>query len=125
MIFRNISDDTVLTALQCAEIGDNRPPVVNGENRALSHHGVFAMRNGVENFAVSHSTNPIVLERNNGGEAVLFGNAVTSAGGTMTHGAGNIETLLTAFHQCRRNFDREAGAPDESRHREFEGNPHD
>jgi hypothetical protein len=55
------------------------------------------VRDGVKDFAVGHLANAIVLQTHHRRQAVLFGDPVSLRRGAVAHGAGDVETLLTAF----------------------------
>jgi hypothetical protein len=71
---------------------------LHNDVRPVSHHCVFAVGDRIENFAFGHLTDSVVLKRNHGREAVLFGDPVALSGGAVTHCASDIETLLSALH---------------------------
>src|SRR5439155_9711799 len=94
-----------------AQIGNDRPAIGYNDVWAVSHHGVFAVGDRIENFAVRHLADSFILKRNHGREAVLFGDPVTRCSGAMTHRASDIETLLAALHQLTRDGSWNACSP--------------
>ena len=85
MFGRNIGRSRTLAALQRAQIGDDRPPIGDHDGWTVSHHRVLAVGDGVENFAVSHFADPVVLQTNDRGQTVLFGDAVAGSGRAVAH----------------------------------------
>ena len=81
MFRRHIGRAGVLAPLQRAQVTDDRPTIVHRDARSIGHHGVFAVRDGVENFAVRHVAEAIVLQRDDGRQAVLFHDPVTGRRG--------------------------------------------
>ena len=81
MFRRDISRARMLTALQSAQVADDRPAVLHNDARSVGHHGVLPVRDGVENFAVRHVADAVVLQSYDGGEAILFTIPSPSASG--------------------------------------------
>src|SRR2546423_6083934 len=111
MFRRNIDSGCVLTALERSQVSNDRPTVCHHDVRSVSHHRIFAVGDRVENLAISHLANSVVLQSHDRGEPVLFGDAVTGRGRAMTHRASDTEALPAALHQRRCYFDRNAPAP--------------
>ena len=101
----------VLTALQRAQVSDDRPAIRHDDVWSVGHHCVFAIRDRVENFAIGHLADPFVLKRNDSREAVLLCDPVACCSSAVTHRASDVETLLPALHQLGRNRNRNACSP--------------
>src|SRR6185312_859574 len=69
-----------LAQLQGAQIRDNRPAVFGLNQRAVSAHQIFAVRNRVKYFTVSHFHDSFVVQIRDGGHvANFFGDTVAVA----------------------------------------------
>ena len=111
MFRRYIDNRRVLTSLQRTQIGDDCPTICDHDVRPVGHHRVLVVRDRVENFAVGHLTNAIVLQSDDGIEAVLFGNSIPRCGRPVTHRASNVETLTAALKQLRRDRNGDSSSP--------------
>src|SRR5438093_11036591 len=107
----HIGNRRVLAALYSAQVSNDRPAISHNDVRPVSHHGVFPVRDRIENFAVGHFADPFVLESHDSREAILLGDPVARSGGAMTHRASNIEALLPALHQLARHFQGNTCSP--------------
>src|SRR5262249_57396427 len=72
---------------------------------------VLAIGDGVENFAVGHFPDPVILQSDDGVEAVLFGDAIARCGRAVAHGAGDAETFAPALKQLRRYRNWNSSSP--------------
>src|SRR5205814_7361478 len=111
MVLRHVGNCGVLAALQRTQISNDRPPISDNDVGPVSHHGVFTVSNRVENFAISHFADAIILQSNYGREPVLFGDSVACSRRAVTHRARDVETLLASQHQLALHFNRNTSAP--------------
>ena len=51
-----------LTALERSQVSNDRPTVCHHDVRSVSHHRIFAVGDRVENLAISHLANSVVLQ---------------------------------------------------------------
>src|ERR1044071_4658028 len=108
---RHIRFGGVLTALQGAEVGDYRPTIGDRNVRPVRQHRVLAVGDRVEDFAIGHLANPLVLQTNDGREAVLLCASISVCRHSMTNSAIDIETLSPPLQQIARHRPRQAGSP--------------
>jgi hypothetical protein len=111
MIFRNIGNRRVLASLQRAQVSNNRPAIRDDDIRPVSHHRVFSVCNGIENLAVRHFAEAVVLKRNDSGKPVLLDDPVARSCRAVAHCARDVEPLLAALHQLARYWQRTPGSP--------------
>src|SRR5262249_48094717 len=67
--------------------------------------------NGVENLAVRHFAQAIVLKRNHGRKPVLLRDSIATSRSAVAHSARNVEPLLPALHQLPCNRQRNSCSP--------------
>ena len=74
----------------------------DGTSRAVRAHQIFAVGDGVENLAVGHFHDALVVQIRHGGhDAEFLGDAVAVAERAVAGRAINVETLAPALEQCR------------------------
>src|SRR5437773_1774 len=76
MFRRDVRHGCMLTALQGAQVTNDCPAILHHDARSVSHHGVLAVRDGIENFSVRHVANPVVLQSDDRREAILLDDTV-------------------------------------------------
>ncbi len=101
----------MLAPLQGAQVRDDRPAISDDNVRPVRHHRVFSVRDRVENLAIRHLADPVVLERNHRGKPVLLRNPVSSSCRAVAHYACDVEALLSALHQLARYWQRNPSSP--------------
>src|SRR4029453_2536122 len=111
MVLGDIRNSRLLTALQGAQVSNDRPAIGENYIRPVSHHCVFSVGDRVENLAVGHLADSVVLESYHGRETVLFGDSVALSRRAMTHRTSDVEPLLAALHQLGRDFQRNTCSP--------------
>src|SRR4029453_7277493 len=105
MVLGDIRNSRLLTALQGAQVSNDRPAIRDNDIRPVSHHCVFSVGDRVENLAVGHLADSVILERYHSRETVLFDDSVALSRRAMTHRTSDVETLLAALHQLARDFE--------------------
>src|SRR5262249_10811098 len=111
LIFGNIGNRRVLAALQRTQVSNNGPAIRDDDVRPVSHHRVFSVRDGIENLAVRHFAEAIVLKRDHSSKSVLFNDAIAHGCGAVAHCARDVEPLLPALHQLARYWQWNPGSP--------------
>src|SRR5436305_2317065 len=93
------------------QVCNDRPAIGYNDVWPVGHHGVFAIRNGIENLAIRHLTDSFILKGNDSRESVLLCDPVTCCGSAVTHRASDVETLLPSLHQVARDRNRNTCSP--------------
>src|SRR5438552_4035743 len=95
---RHICRGCILTPLQGAEVANDGPAIDHGDARSVRHHCIFTVSDRVENFAVGHRADPVLLQTLHCGKTVLFYDAVARSRTTVADRAIDTEPLPAALH---------------------------
>ncbi len=115
----NVVDGRVLAPLERPDIGDDGPPVVNGNLRAVGRHVADAVGDGVEEVPVLPGANEIGVERGRRRPrplleliGTLSDHTVAVARQTMAWRAVDLVALPASFEQRHGHRDRVRLDPD-------------
>src|ERR1700730_6967861 len=97
LISRDIPDLSVLAPLQCADVGNNRPTILNRDLIAVGHHRIVTICNGVEYLAVCHLAIFVLMVVGNAKQSVFRGNPVTLSGSAVANCAIDLKFFLSAL----------------------------
>src|ERR1700736_205893 len=99
LISRDIPDLSVLAPLQCADVGNNRPTILNRDLIAVGHHRIVTICNGVEYLAVCHLAIFVLMVVGNAKQSVFRGNPVTLSGSAVANCAIDLKFFLSALQE--------------------------
>src|ERR1700752_4586470 len=88
----------LLTELQCANVGDDGPTILNGNLCCVARHAAPAVGDRVEEVTNGRLAQAIVVERSSAAETPAHDHAVAISGQTMTNATENLVTLFSPNH---------------------------